>query len=665
MPYPKRKVETYSNVGGINQKASLYKTGENEVLDLVNLDFSEPGSWTKRWGFTNTLISGNTLTIGASQVINDIWQLFKDGVYTGENQYLSPQLRFIFGHNAGVFKINSMGYNNPAGSTTFIYSPMISGYTAANWDHVVYKTQSYFAADGQIYKYTPNTFPTPSSTDDTSYFGMSSPPTQVSAGGSLAFGASGTGTMSGTFMYQYAYVDQYSFIGPRSATYTASSANNAFIAVSGFTTGNSASFGYSSYGLFRNNVPGFPTTDMVLIAKFTGATYLDGNTFAFDPFYIDPVLSFSPINKGVGQNYTFSSRFMEIYQNRLWANLIDNSSFTGDPALSNRGSAYTLRFSEADDLQTFYPESFITVEQNGFTITGIKSFDQCLMIFCDEGVFRLTGDAPENFNQQLLTTEYGCISNKAIVEFKNRLWFLDETQIIEFNGSQMAEVSQRVNETLYSMNIPAARQKACALHIPDREEVWFAIPVNGSSINNIIVVHDYAVNAWTTFRSDKLKPTALSSVYRGFGFESSTLSARIPIDRMYIFGSIGASLFNFGQSLMGDDGAGATLSFRTRFHDAGGSKSSTAQFRRFFLDAKISSGTSQIFGQTISLSFYANYASNTISLTLPLSLTTFTENRVDFGIPAKSLATEVAYGSSNLMVNFYGYTIESRYQRSV
>ncbi len=38
MGYNKLKAEKYSNVGGINQKASQYVTGDNEFLDLENYD---------------------------------------------------------------------------------------------------------------------------------------------------------------------------------------------------------------------------------------------------------------------------------------------------------------------------------------------------------------------------------------------------------------------------------------------------------------------------------------------------------------------------------------------------------------------------------------------------------------------------------------------------
>lgn len=671
MPYKKIKSENYSEVGGINQKNSLFKTGETEVLDLVNLDFSEPGAWTSRWGFTNSLVSGNTLSIGASNIISAIWQIFPA---TDTNTFFSeiPGARILFGHNNGIYKVSTYG------STSFIYNNLLTGMTGSNWNFANYQAQSYFTSgSGQTlvsgpapaYKFSPLTFGATFTEDNLAYFGLPKAEDTMGASVLLTGPTLATTIANGTYSYQYAYIDRFGFIGPRSATlvFGASNANGINrIVLSGMTTGTAASFGYQNnsqpinvnsnsilFGnmiLFRDQVPGFPSTDMVAITRISYTPAGSNIFFRDDGVY--PLATFfepTPVDDLYGSfsKLLRKEKYLEIYQNRLFAGGDDN----------------ILYFSEPDNLEQIFPESFLAVGDNKFSMSGLKSFNQSLMIFLRKGVEKLTGDSPVNFNKQIVIPDYGCLSHKSIVEFNNKLWFLDESGIIEWTGAAYDQVSERMKDTFATMNISAAANKAFAINVIERNEVWFSIPINGSEINNIVVVYDYFANAWTTFKSDKLKPTAINYIY-----QSVTLG---PINRdinnkSYLFGSIGSSLYNFSPYLTGDDGAGLTLSWRTRFHDAGGSKSSTAQFRRFFVDAKISAGSTQIFGQTISLSFYSNYASNTISMTLPLSLTTFTENRVEFGIPAKSLATEVAFGAStNMKVQFYGYTIESRYQRSV
>lgn len=647
MPYPKIKSENYSNVGGINEKASIYKTGENEVLGLVNFDFSEPGAWTKRWGFTNTLISGNTLTIGTSSTLNEMWQVFRNNLYDVTPPVTSPYLTFLFGHSQGVFKRTELIFPGITGAS-FIYSNLLTGFSSCNWNHTTYKTQTYFAAggaaSGQIWKYQP---PYNTSTADLAYyFGMDIPPTALLAG-LTATTTAGT-SFSGTYSYQYAYQDIMGFYGPLSGTFTFSTAGANTIVISGFTLNNSASYGYASTALFRSRVTGFVSTDMVRIALFTGQTFTDQYGLIGQP---NPDIIETPETTSA---YTSVGKYFEIYQNRMF--------YTKDNMNTTDGNL--VYFSELDQPQLVFPENNFSVTNGSNQLTGLKKFNQSLMIFLQKGFFRLTGDNPDNFNVQEITTEYGCISNKAIVEFKNRLWFLDESGIVEFNGANYDQIAQRMFDTFASMNIGAAYQTACAVHVPERNEVWFAIPTGTSTINNTVVVYDYLANGWTTFSGTKLKPTALAAMHRVVSFENDTVNGnRVPKDLQYFFGSIGASLYNFHPSLTSDDGSGITLSFQTRWHTDLG-KSATSQFRRFFLDTKIANGATQTFGQTFGLSFYANYASTTISLTRAFNTSTLTENWIDFGIPAKSLSVNTAYGSTVGTVKVYGYTVESRYQRN-
>ena len=51
MAYQKVKAERYSNFGGLNTKVSRYQTDQQQVIRLINYDFSTPGALTKRPGF--------------------------------------------------------------------------------------------------------------------------------------------------------------------------------------------------------------------------------------------------------------------------------------------------------------------------------------------------------------------------------------------------------------------------------------------------------------------------------------------------------------------------------------------------------------------------------------------------------------------------------------
>lgn len=114
-----------------------------------------------------------------------------------------------------------------------------------------------------------------------------------------------------------------------------------------------------------------------------------------------------------------------------------------------------------------------------------------------------------------------------------------------------------------------------------------------------------------------------------------------------------------------DDGRTIDLSWKTKYHTDLG-HSSTSQFRRFYLDTGPWAGATLTFNAR----FYANFATNVISLTRPIyaSGSPYSgpqQSRIDFGIPAKSLSTEVVHGSTQGEVIVYGFTVESRFQRKV
>lgn len=615
-------------------------TGTKEVVDLANFDFQVPGAWNKRPG-TTTALFGNTLTIGSSQTITALWQITKPGILAYDLPNTLPQNRILVGHDQGVFKYFDEGLIVP-GFTNAYYENLVTGLTACNWNYVNYTDQSYFASvRGQndfprFYKYSPNTFPNPSG-DDAALFGAIVPTNTFAAGVSAG---PPNNLPSGTYTYAYATRDRFDFIGPLSLNRAviSSGAGIQAIAVGGFTSGNGGyngmSFGFKDFAVFRDHVTAFPSDQLVLIAYTTGATYVDTGVYTIEPEVVD-----TPTYGRFDLVYTKNPTLMEVFANRLFIN---------DDTQLNR-----IEFSEVDDLQNFQPESFFLVTNANFTVTGFKQFNQSMIFWLQKGVLRLTGDNPSNFNLQKLSSEYGLISSKATVQFENKLWFLDQKGIIEFNGSSLDTVSNRVEGYFDRMNFVAAQERACAVHAQDRNEVWFCVPIDGATINNLILVYDYLVDAWTTFSGDTIKPTAINELYATYG---ATLAYRNFNNKHMYFGSIGASLYFFDESLKSDNGAPINTMFQTLHHNELG-KSRTAQFRRFYLDSGGYAGPTLTFNAQM----FPNY-SQTVGYTAPIYLSTFQE-RIDFGIPAAALSFKISHGSTQGPLVINGYTVEYRYQR--
>lgn len=630
MGYNKLKAEKYSNVGGINQKASTYVTGDNEFLDIENYDFQVPGALNKRWGFTASYLSSASFSIGSSQTINAIWQVttpftFPDNIPNG------IRTLNLYGYDSGVAANETLGSTLVPWVTSVTTTP-----TAQVWDHSEFQEATYYSNSLTGYKNTAQ--------DAQAFlFGMLTPPTLNPgslSGLTVVSTAAGT-TLTGTYVYQYAYLDNLGFVGAPSATFIYSTAGLASINISGFTTsvtGQTAlAYGATAYVVFRNRVPGFPTTDLVSIGTLPIGSSLFNDQG--DQSNINGYFFYQPGGFDFASETTQRWNISEVFTNRLWIDAGLNS----------------IAFSELEDLQNFDPANTRIIAANNFRLTAFKAYNQSLMILCQKGVFRLTGDTPDNFSVVEMSGEYGGISDKAVVVFNERMWFLDYEAIIEFNGSNFNNIGNRVDGYLGRMNKERAYRRACAMHLPDRNEVWFSIPIDGSNINNVTLVYDYLVDGWTTFKGDKFKASALGILFNTPVDQSNYA----PTVKNYYFGSIGASMYRFGASFTSDDGTGMTLTYTTKFHNELG-KSQTAQFRRFYQDIGSYTGATLNFG----LEMFANYSNSAISYTVSFGQNIW-QNRIDFGIPAKSLSIKCAHGSTTGNFQINGYTVEFRFQRAV
>jgi len=105
-----------------------------------------------------------------------------------------------------------------------------------------------------------------------------------------------------------------------------------------------------------------------------------------------------------------------------------------------------------------------------------------------------------------------------------------------------------------------------------------------------------------------------------------------------------------------DRGVAITLMAKTRFHKRLG-ESTQEMWRRFYLNNDVTGAT-----LGVTLNFYPDYSSHA-SLVRSTNLSAF-QTRIDFGISAKSLSIEWII-AANEKVTVNGYTIESRYLRSV
>lgn len=704
---PKLKSESYQNFGGINNKVSANDLNILEFMDIKNFDFQTPGALTQRWGSTqyaaqtfpgqvNSLFEFGRLD-GASYVVASYSGGVFFGATTGNYQGVSlastgitfpwygatanavlGTLKVIqFGSTGVAIGSQGVGYkNNPnlfiLNPITNFHSPELQG---PNYGDMLAFQNWMFYADGKKFlKFNGSTFypvglpiPTASASGGGATVHNAASSATVGFGGvttGLAYGVYasyvnnrgfesqialmgfidatryGVAGLGGSFMrfsldvmtpleYGISTINVYSFCTGMSILTATDSINVSLwnpnyiylgsYAASG-TTVTTVSFGTSIGNFYNmiNNIGSIP--DPAITARSALGLTLLKTAASLDAFIAESdIVSFNP-------------QYIDIFQNRIFA-----SGFSSAPS--------DVYFSELGEPEGYQLVNNFQVRTNDAdVIVGQKDFINKMMFFKRNSVHALFGDSPSNFFLQELTTIYGALNNRCIVNFDNNLVFLDRKGVIHFNGSSFDSITDmKVQPYFDRMNYNVAINTAIMQHDKLRSQIMIAIPIDGATQNNITVVYDYLVKAWTTHTG--YVPTSFATIQ---GYNNT---------KNLFYGSASGTIQWQGPSFCADNGVGFTASFKTRFlHDMG--ESIEKQFRRLYINAAPQSST-----LVMPINFYQDYGTS-IVLGTTFVMSSF-QDRLEFGIPAKALAFELFNLQTSSPLKIPGFTIESRLQRRV
>lgn len=428
------------------------------------------------------------------------------------------------------------------------------------------------------------------------------------------------GGLSGTYVAAYGYVNDRGYLGPPSNGFTITLDGVTFgtIEYQGLTT--PAGYGISAIQLYRSNVD-FPDLFGTTLA-LSSATTVD------DPGF--------PLTTQAAQFFlwfTMAPRYLEIFNNQLFM-----AGFSTMPSV-----VWWSDIGEPEGVDPTFFNEFRT--NDGDVVTGLKSYNGALVVTKERSFHLLTGTDPTNFTVTQLSDQYGCISHRSMVTYNNILWFLDPKGICEYNGANIGIVSTKVEPIFASMNLPAARQHATALHFKQFNEVWFSIPINGATMNNVTVVFDYVAGGWTHYDGFNS-----AIIFQGQGLLSQ---------RSILSGGYTGNLSYFSASLMADVGQAFTCMVDSAYLAPFG-ETITKQYRRFYLNVDTIPGAST----AINLNFTQDFDHSTISATGAIYQNPF-QTRLDFGVPAKAINFQAFFSSATLPFRINGFAFESRFQRNV
>lgn len=616
----KYAAEAYNLLGGISVKPSPYSNGPTQFRNISNMNFVVAGGLNKRPG-TDNLIQ-NAVGLSGTVLSAYEYELLDGSSYIVAN---ANTRLYSYGTTTGGFTIISQ---NISSTSMFDFSVLVNTlFLASGNEFLKFNGSTVFPYGSYPFQYqgvTVGSFIVANST-----FGFN-------LGNSFIYGNLGP---SLSYAYKLAYGNASLLVGPASVTYFIESIGPTFL----YTTIRVPSFAIAgSYAVDRLLVyrsAGFK--DSGPPADFAGITFvpyvpgvgIGSQGFANSSFVIVDVGA--PTNPDLPDDgrifLTTSPKYLEIYNNELFmAGFTDSQS--------------NYQWSDIGQPEITFPEfSNEFRSDDGDRITAMKSYQGRLFIFKNRSIQSVSGTDPDNFFFQEITDQYGCLSNRAVVQFQDTLWFLDAKGIGEFDGAKVSIVSNDLEPVFERMNINAAQDNAWAIHNIKDNEVWFGIPLDSSTQINTIIVFDYYTKQWSTYTG-----VQAASIFKAQGRSSNK---KICFGQ-YTTGTIGY----FNPSLSSDFGQAITCSFQHNFMTPSGHLNENI-WRRFYMDMS----PQLSYTQAIDLRFRTNYQ-DTIQATRSMYQFQF-QSRIDFGLPARSIQVEMAHASATAFLTIHGMGYHYRIRR--
>lgn len=618
-------VNAYRNLGGINQKASEYSIDKAQFLNLSNVDFDVPNALQKRPGSTQAV------SVAASGPVSSLFEFIK---LDGSSYVIAGDNTALWYKSGASFSVLDAGWTNgqPADMLTFLNKLWVSdGQRFKNWDGITTATDS-------ICQCPPLIHAMGFTGTGSNWWGLSLPYVQMWYFYSYAL-ADGRVTpanpFSATPVYTLgnidtspSYVVMYFTSPPFTPANIFATCINIYAFVKGSTTsaiGNpdGAAAGLtlrSEYLPYFKKIAGISTGAIGYTVRanlVTNWSLYTGEPFSGLPFCFAD---------------TFTPKYLEVNQNSMFY-----AGFSAAPS--------TIWFSDLGKPQLLQEDSFFEVRTNdGDRILATKTYGNQVIVMKENSFHKILGDSPENFELVEISNRYGCLSNKTVIEYEQKLLWLDKKGILEFNGANYDIISTPVEDIFRRMNVEAAKEKAVAVHEIYRNQVWFGIPIDGATQNNITIVYDYLVKAWTFFEG--FRPASFAMIKQS-------------LDKSTVWrGDYSGMIYYHSASFLGDNGSGITCLIRPHWDK--NKENETWIWRRLFLDVGTATGlTGQITGKV-----FSNYDNSTVQATFAMYQDAF-QSRAEIGVPAKAVTAEMAHYSASLPLLVNGYSWAKRFLRNV
>lgn len=261
----------------------------------------------------------------------------------------------------------------------------------------------------------------------------------------------------------------------------AAATGNVQFSVNGGGTPVSASVQALTTGWVKNEIYYTPGADVTTIAL---------ESTAADVFFDD----ISIVDTGI--EYIIDTELpiladIVMHKDRLWGvvaadpNKLVFSENPGNPAYDPTGVTPTTAREQWYYAWLSVSFWYVPRPHNGSPITGIVSFQDALTVFTQDNKYILSGYDRGSLNLRQSTGNKGAISRRGVISDENRIYFVADDGLYEYNGSSDDKLT-----TLVSPLIDGCPRLQDITPVLWKNQVRFYMASEGSPVNDICLIYD-------------------------------------------------------------------------------------------------------------------------------------------------------------------------------
>jgi hypothetical protein len=146
-----------------------------------------------------------------------------------------------------------------------------------------------------------------------------------------------------------------------------------------------------------------------------------------------------------------------------------------------------LWWSESFQPEEWPPDYYWRVKDgDGDVITCLRHLYDDLIVFKGRSIHIFRGNGIDDFSLYELEPNIGCAGPRAATAYLNKMYFVSEEGLFEFNGVKAVNISdERIPRLWTKINTQALKNAAAAAW---DGWIWFALPYGESTVNNLVIL---------------------------------------------------------------------------------------------------------------------------------------------------------------------------------